>query len=139
MYKYLISHDEYKTDKSIAQGYSYMVYDHKMDENYIDPNESIGFINFSVEYNNYHNLRSRQVFKRPNTHVIDLYIAHKYRNKGYGTMLLQYVISFCKNKFNVSEINLEDMSDNYRKKRNIYLKHGFKYNTKDGCEMRLQL
>lgn len=55
------------------------------------------------------------------------------QNKGYGSILLNYIMKF----FNgiIKTIILDDMSDGYRTKHNIYLKFGFKYIHKDGPEM----
>jgi ribosomal protein S18 acetylase RimI-like enzyme len=46
------------------------------------------------------------------------------RNNGYASKLLHHIIEYCK-KIKVSEINLDDMTDNYRKNNNLYIKHGF--------------
>ena len=47
--------------------------------------------------------------------------------KGIGSNLLNTIISFSKNKYNITKIYLEDESIRYRKQNNIYKKFGFNY------------
>jgi len=65
-------------------------------------------------------------------------IKKHFQNKKHGTRLLQYYIQLCKDS-NVKHIELDDMTDNYRKNNNIYIKVGFVYINDDGPEMRLNL
>ena len=61
-------------------------------------------------------------------------------NKGYGTILLNEVIKDIKEYFsNIKQIDLDDMSDQFRKEHNIYIKFGFKYINDYGPEMELLL
>ena len=59
-------------------------------------------------------------------------------NQGIGSKLLCQVISDCK-EININLIELDDMTDRYRKSNNIYLKFGFKYVDVYGPEMILHL
>ena len=54
-------------------------------------------------------------------------------NKGYGSVLLKYVIRTLKKDWPC--IYLDDMSERYRKLHNIYVKYGFEYVDEDGPEM----
>ena len=58
--------------------------------------------------------------------LLSLYIKLQYRGKGYGTLLL---LDFLQESYknNAIHITLDDCSDNYRKKNNIYVKYGLKY------------
>jgi ribosomal protein S18 acetylase RimI-like enzyme len=60
------------------------------------------------------------------------------RKKGYASTLLYHMIEYCR-QYGFSEINLDDMTDNYRKDNNLYIKHGFKYLDDNGPEMVLCL
>lgn len=56
------------------------------------------------------------------------------KNKGYATILILSVLQEAQNK-NVNVVELDDCSDRYNQKHNIYLKLGFKYNDEYGPEM----
>lgn len=53
-----------------------------------------------------------------------------FRNRGFGTLLLKKLIEHCR-ECNINKIELDDMSDNFGKNNNIYLKNNFQY-VKDG-------
>lgn len=65
-------------------------------------------------------------------------------NKNYGSILLKHVINDIKN-YNkkhlekISRICLDDMTERYRQKHNIYIKFGFIYKNNYGPEMILNL
>lgn len=59
-------------------------------------------------------------------------------NKGYGSILLDYVIIEAK-KIKIKVILLDDMSKRYRNLHNVYKKFGFKYLNDFGPEMKLTL
>jgi hypothetical protein len=65
-------------------------------------------------------------------------INNKYQNLGYGTLILSKLIDYCKNN-KIINILLDDMSDRFNEKNNIYIKNGFKYLQKDFPEMILKL
>lgn len=67
--------------------------------------------------------------------IIDLYVKGEYRNKGIGTKLIKKIILYTYTKYKVKIVKLDDMSDKYRKKNNIYLKLGFHYDEIWGPEM----
>lgn len=68
-------------------------------------------------------------------YIVSMYVQERHRNKGYGSKLLKKVISLCK-KLNIKKIMVDDKTSRYRKKRNIYVNHEFKYsNNKYGPEM----
>ncbi len=67
--------------------------------------------------------------------IHNLYITDQFRNMGYGSYLIKEVLIDAY-KLNYVYIELDDMTDNYRKEHNIYLKLGFKYIANEGCEMR---
>ena len=54
--------------------------------------------------------------------------------KGYATRLLKFAINKSIKK-GLYIIELDDMSDNFRKQHNIYVKHGFGYVSDHGPEM----
>jgi GNAT superfamily N-acetyltransferase len=59
---------------------------------------------------------------------------NKHQKKGYASKLLNHMIYYCRNN-EISEIKLDDTTDNYRKNNNIYINHGFKYLDENGPEM----
>lgn len=63
---------------------------------------------------------------------------NEYQKKGYASKLINHMINYCRDS-QISEINLDDMTDNYRKDNNLYLKNGFKYVDDNGPEMFLSL
>lgn len=58
--------------------------------------------------------------------ITSFIIKEEYRNNGYGTFLLKKIIRYCL-KNNIKKIELDDMSDNFNKENNIYIKNGFRY------------
>jgi len=58
--------------------------------------------------------------------INSLSINDKYQNQGYGSILLYNLIEYCK-KNEIKNIILDDMSDRFNQKNNIYLKFGFRY------------
>lgn len=64
-------------------------------------------------------------------------IANKKRC-GYGTILLQECIEICKKK-QIKIIELDDVTERYRQKNNIYVKYGFQYVHQHGPEMILMI
>jgi len=64
---------------------------------------------------------------------------HKeYRNKSHATQLLKHIINYCKNN-SIVKIQLDDMTNNYRKDNNLYIKAGFEYVDNSGPEMIMYL
>lgn len=80
---------------------------------YLD-DKYIGHINYSI------NLYCKD------SYIINLNILKNYRNKGYGSFLLQECLNDIKSKC-IKKVKLNDISFNYRKQNNIYIKFGFKY------------
>jgi len=74
----------------------------------------VGHINYSI------NLYCKD------SYIININILKHQRNKGYGTFLLQECLSDIKSKY-IKKVKLNDISSNYRKQNNIYVKFGFKY------------
>jgi ribosomal protein S18 acetylase RimI-like enzyme len=70
--------------------------------------------------------------------IININTKNGYEGQGHASKLLSKLIVFAK-KHEVKEIYLDDMSDNYRKKSNIYIKFGFTYIDDYGPEMVLVL
>lgn len=62
-------------------------------------------------------------------------IEEEYRRKGMGTALLWNLYDYTISKGNISYILLDDCSDNFRMKNNIYTKLGATYIDKTGPEM----
>lgn len=58
--------------------------------------------------------------------ILSLHVDELYRNNGYGTFLLKEIIKYCMEN-NIKIIKLDDVSDNFNKKNNIYTKLNFKY------------
>jgi len=58
----------------------------------------------------------------------------EYQGKGLATNLLKKVFEYLRN-LNFISIVLDDMTDNYRKSNNLYLKLGFEYQQEYGPEM----
>jgi predicted acetyltransferase len=54
------------------------------------------------------------------------------RNKGYGTILLNYCLKDVRDNFNIKIVKLTDISDNIGKYNNIYIKNGFTYLDEQG-------
>jgi len=61
------------------------------------------------------------------------------RGKGIGSKLLVKVIEESKERFNINKVLLDDESQNYRKPRNIYIKHGFGYLNNNDKAMSLKI
>ena len=70
--------------------------------------------------------------------ITNLNIFEDYQHKGYGTFLLKYLINYCKEN-NINKILLDDMSSNFNKQNNIYLKNGFNYIINGFPEMEIDL
>jgi len=66
--------------------------------------------------------------------VTTVYVNPQYYGKGLATELFKMVIQYLK-ELDFISIVLDDMSDNYRKSNNLYLKLGFKYVNEYGPEM----
>jgi ribosomal protein S18 acetylase RimI-like enzyme len=77
------------------------------------------------------------IINNNNCNLISLIIKEGYREYGFGTLLLKIFIRICKNK-KIKKIELDDMTDNFNKKNNIYLKNGFRYIKKGFPEMILK-
>jgi ribosomal protein S18 acetylase RimI-like enzyme len=92
---------------------------------YIDE-EYIGHVNYSI--NLYCN----------DSYIININILKKYRNKGYATSLLKDCLDDIKNR-GIKEVKLNDISLNYRKENNIYIKFGFHYVNDDDNDMIIKL
>lgn len=94
-----------------------------------------GNLSATMVQENSHTLRNGKVYySNKYISIGSLYVDPSFRNKGVGSILLNQLIEYAK-KNNVSKIVLDDMSDNYRENRNIYVKHGFQYVNEDGPEM----
>jgi ribosomal protein S18 acetylase RimI-like enzyme len=67
-------------------------------------------------------------------YISNLWVKESLRGQGIGTYLLK---KFIKNldDLGVIHVELDDVSDNYKKNKNIYIKFGFKYKRDDGPEM----
>jgi ribosomal protein S18 acetylase RimI-like enzyme len=63
------------------------------------------------------------------------WVNEKHRGCGYGNKLLKNLIDNYKDF--IEKIELDDMSDMYRKDNNIYVKNGFRYTDSFGPEMEL--
>ena len=70
--------------------------------------------------------------------ILSLNTDIEYRNKGYATKLLYYVINYCKLN-DYKTLYLDDCSDNFNKINNIYLNIGFNYINNGSPEMVLFL
>ena len=69
--------------------------------------------------------------------IMSLSTFSHFQGCGHATKMLQYLINLAQ-KFKLKAINLDDMSDHYRRPtpENIYLKNGWQYLSNDGPEMR---
>lgn len=88
--------------------------------NLTETNKKLGYLNIIFNYNE-------------KTAIITDFSCIE-TNKGYGSILLNYVIQEMKKK-DISKISLDDMSKQYRQQHNIYLKFGFTYIFDYGPEM----
>lgn len=70
--------------------------------------------------------------------IMHFYVPISIRGKGLGTQLLVKIIEICK-KNGCRRIDVDDMTDNFRKPNNIYIKNGFVYSSIDGPEMYMTL
>lgn len=60
------------------------------------------------------------------------------QGKGYAKMVIRECIKICR-EMDIKMIDLDDMSDHFRKPHNIYKNFGFKYTHDTGPEMYLKL
>lgn len=99
--------------------------------------DDIGYIKFYIDLDN------REVI------ISYVYISPEYRGRGMSEILMRHMIKYCRNvmknnKIKRFEINLDDMSDRYGTKNNLYSKFGFEYCERDengpcGPEMTLTI
>jgi hypothetical protein len=104
--------------------YIFTIHDYKENatSSVMKESENKGFIVFIV------------CFEDLNCVIMDFNI--NYEQKGYGTILLNEVISILRKKYsNIRTIELDDMTDRYRQPNNIYVKFGFTYKQDHGPEM----
>ena len=66
------------------------------------------------------------IIQNNNCNINSLNINFNYQNKGYGSIILSNLIDYCINN-QINNITLDDMSDRFNQKNNIYLKFGFRY------------
>ena len=97
-----------------------------------------GFIEYVLIYDNIHQLRNRKYYENGYIQITNIYVKMKYRNQGHGTHLIRKCITHAK-ELDIKTIKLDDMSDNYKRKNNIYLRNGFRYNKIGEPEMTLIL
>jgi hypothetical protein len=102
-------------------------------------------LNYKLEDNLNHNLQNNIIGDINcviNHNDLNIIITSFYvyiPNNGYGTILLQELIKDIKELYrNIKTIELDDMTDRFRKNNNIYIKNGFNYinvnNDADGNE-----
>lgn len=133
--------------KNRNKKYSKVVFIHKEFINLQDPFTKINIYYFQID-NNIENINNI-----PNIGTLDcvldiesnsafirgMSINPQYRYQGFGTRLLLFVLDDLK-KCGTTVVELDDMSDNYSKPNNIYLKCGFHYiDVGSGPEMILHL
>jgi len=70
--------------------------------------------------------------------ITSLHTKKEYRKKGYATKLLKRA-TWEAERNNIKYIELDDCSNYFHKRENIYLKHGFKYVIPGFPEMRKEL
>lgn len=70
--------------------------------------------------------------------ISSIEIKERYQGLGFGSMLLEFAIGHA-TSLGCSVIKAEDMSDNYRKPHNIYIKHGFEYDELNPPEVFFEL
>ena len=99
-----------------------------------DTNCVIGHITSAHFITNTHKLRNKEYNVYLEGTICNLVVNKKFRGQGYGTRLLRIAMDEIKKK-NIHVIKLDDMSDRFRKKNNIYVKHGFKYINDNGPDM----
>jgi len=101
--------------------------------------ESIGHIHATLFFDKYTNLRSGRVyFTGPHLRINSFSVNEIFRGQGLGTKILKYAINDAR-QYQAKNITLDDMSDNHRQKRNIYVNNGFYYLEDWGPEMQLDL
>jgi len=72
--------------------------------------------------------------------VLSIHTNVNYRNKGYATKLLNEIKNYLiKNNSNINKITLDDCTDNFNTKDNLYLKFGFKYINDGESEMEFNI
>lgn len=94
--------------------------------NIFDESLIFSYADCVLKYEKTINLRNRLIKTNGVFHILNLHTHPDYRNNGYASLLLKFIIQFCSQNM-VRLITLDDCSDNYRKPDNIYLEHGFKY------------
>lgn len=66
--------------------------------------------------------------------ISSLSVRESSRGQLEGIKMLRRAAEYAR-KMGIDLIRLDDMSDHYRKSRNIYVRAGFHYDSPDGCEM----
>jgi GNAT superfamily N-acetyltransferase len=89
------------------------IYEKDSLDEYIIIYKDSSYIQFFVDY------------KSKCCNITNLFVDVKIRKKGIGTMLINECFKICDKIVNYYE--LDDMTDRWNKKNNIYLKTGFKY------------
>ncbi len=101
--------------------------------------DSIGYAFVTLTFDNKIVLRNgKTLFLNPKMRINSFAVNHDKRCQGFGSQILHGLIHDAIES-GVITIELDDMSDNYRKKRNIYTKFGFSYTNDIGPEMMLIL
>lgn len=70
--------------------------------------------------------------------ILSLNTKERIRGRGYATKLISKAIEMAIKDPNIYSIHVDDMSNNYRLKNNIYIKCGFEYVENDSPEMILK-
>jgi GNAT superfamily N-acetyltransferase len=101
--------------------------------------KSIGYLCATLYFDKYTSLRNGKVYLTYPIMIIKSFgVKESFQGQGLGDKILKYAIQDAKT-YQTKHITLDDMSDNYRKKRNIYSKNGFYYLEENGPEMQLDL
>ena len=78
------------------------------------------------------------IIENNSCNINSLNVNGNYQNNGYGSIILHHLIEYCINN-QIKYITLDDMSDRFNQKNNIYLKFGFTYIHYGFPEMKLNI
>jgi GNAT superfamily N-acetyltransferase len=91
-----------------------------------DDNFMVSRIECTIIFASFHSLRNRSYYDNAVCHIGSLVTDQNYRNMGYATKLLEMIKQICLDS-NIRTITLDDCSDNFNTKNNVYVKNGFSY------------
>lgn len=96
-------------------------------------------VRVKIEYDEYSYISGIVYKNEKELYINYFHVKYENRGNGIGSKLLKKIILVSINKYNINKVFLEDESQKYRKKNNIYIKFGFIYITKESKKMKLNI